>query len=78
MSGAAIVEWLSKPILVRLGEASYALYLLHIPVFYLFKDLGLSGNFFAYAAYLGGLIGLSIATYSYVERPLRLWIVTRA
>ncbi len=57
--------------LVVLGEASYGLYLIHVPFWHYFEKLGLSQNGFAYAGYLVTTIGVSVLSYYYLETPAR-------
>jgi peptidoglycan/LPS O-acetylase OafA/YrhL len=78
---------LSHPTLVLLGDASYGIYILHVPLAwwcqYLLQDgLRLSQvqpPFAAdrpvyYAIYLAVLVGLSIASLRWFEDPARRWI----
>jgi peptidoglycan/LPS O-acetylase OafA/YrhL len=56
-----------------LGQISYAVYLLHIPLLTLCALAGFS----AYThpvAFLAGLLLLSAATYLFLEEPARQWI----
>lgn len=65
------------PVLVALGEASYALYLLHVPVrLYLSHVLAAPGaGTVWWPIYWGGYVciclGLSVAAYRWIERPAR-------
>jgi peptidoglycan/LPS O-acetylase OafA/YrhL len=62
----------SWPILVLLGEASYALYLLHVIVWtWMFGYLHLILNGTTYSLYLTMAIALSIASFKYLETPAR-------
>jgi peptidoglycan/LPS O-acetylase OafA/YrhL len=69
----------SLPILVLLGEASYALYLLHVIVWtWMFGYLHLILNGMTYFLYVTMAIALSIASFKYLETParrsiLRMW-----
>lgn len=63
---------LSHPGLVLLGEISYAMYLLHLPLLWLFQDR--EPPFWVYGLIL--LAG-SYAIWRWVEKPLRRLIVTR-
>jgi peptidoglycan/LPS O-acetylase OafA/YrhL len=57
-----------------LGEASYSLYLLHVPVFFLLRSrLAAHGNLFPLYCLL--CIGLSVASYLWLEKPCRRWIL---
>jgi peptidoglycan/LPS O-acetylase OafA/YrhL len=66
---------LSLPFLVLLGEASYAVYLLHVPVWNAFGALGRGQAPGEYVAYLFVTVGVSVAAYILIERPARIWIV---
>ena len=63
--------------LVVLGEASFGLYLIHVPVDHVFMALHLSGNKVAYPFYLGTCIGLSVLSFYFVETPTRRWILRK-
>jgi peptidoglycan/LPS O-acetylase OafA/YrhL len=72
---------LALPALVFLGEASYSVYILHAPVAFwwnwlshktLEMTLPIVGDFFVY---FGLVLGISILSFLYVERPLRRWIL---
>ena len=81
MDTSLLSRWLSHPWLVLLGDASYALYILHVPIRMLFEDyLKLTGNGMAFgtmfAIYLPILIVLCIFVFKYVERPTRDWLRT--
>lgn len=67
-----------KDVLVWLGARSYAIYLIHIPVYFLLRELGFrlgeAANLptWALALLAGGLIVLlADLNYRYVEQPLR-------
>jgi peptidoglycan/LPS O-acetylase OafA/YrhL len=68
---------LSAPWLVVLGEASFGLYLFHIPVFHLFEKLGWIHTPAMFPVYLATSIGLSVLSFYYFETPLRRWILKR-
>lgn len=65
---------LSSKILIRLGEISYAIYLLHQPLrsylFFLFKNIGMINYYIQFGIYLALLILLSNYVYLYLELPL--------
>ncbi|RKG98744.1 acyltransferase [Corallococcus sp. CA053C] len=68
----------SRPLLL-LGEASYALYILHMPVMFAWKSvlkrLGASPtSAWAVVALLVGMGVLSVLAYQRVEKPAREWI----
>jgi len=71
------VRLLNSKMLVVLGEASYGLYLLHIPVFHLFRLIHLSGSAWNYPLYLATCIGLSLISFYFFETPVRRWILHR-
>ena len=64
-----VINFLNQPALIRLGEASYSLYLIHVPI--------------AYLAYIAGFrqsngwipmlfsIGASLAIFRFCEEPMR-------
>ena len=77
-SEGGIIRMLEATWIVILGESSYALYLLHIPILHLFMYLGLDRTPGLYPLYLLTCVGLSIASYYLLEHPLRRWISDRA
>ena len=62
--------------LVALGNASYAIYLIHSPLLLVFLRLGWVAWGF-YPVYLGLCVGLSLLSFYYFETPVRLWLVER-
>ena len=77
-SGNRIIQALFTPAwLVLLGEASFGLYLLHMPVYQLFVTLHLplAGSFFF--LYLAATIALSVLSFLYFETPVRKAILRR-
>jgi peptidoglycan/LPS O-acetylase OafA/YrhL len=60
---------------VVLGEASYGLYLIHIPVLHLFLQLGWVRVPMLFPAYLAIAIGLSVLSFYYFETPTRRWLL---
>ncbi|RKG69601.1 acyltransferase [Corallococcus sp. CA054B] len=81
-SQGAVARVLASRPLRRLGEASYALFLLHMPVLFAWKSvlkrLGESPtSAWAVAAFVVGSVGLSVLTHERVERPARAWIRDR-
>lgn len=74
-NGAASV--LSLPFFVLLGEASYALYLIHAPVGAAFQRLGFDLAASGFFPYLVFVVAASVALHLYFERPLRRAIVSR-
>ena len=77
LSGSPTVfsRLLSAPWLVVLGEASFGLYLLHIPVLHIFESVHSIAQPWAYALYLALTITLSVLSFYFVEAPLRRWIL---
>lgn len=80
LDSTRISKSLSHPWLALLGDASYALYILHIPVRWImeryFQWIGTSltyGQFFAFL-YLPFLLVVSLLTFHYLERPARDWL----
>jgi peptidoglycan/LPS O-acetylase OafA/YrhL len=69
---------LSVPWLVVLGEASFGLYLIHIPVFHLFEHFGWQHIAALFPVYLALAISLSVVSFYFFETPMRLWIMKRA
>jgi peptidoglycan/LPS O-acetylase OafA/YrhL len=81
--GGGGLGWLlSRPSLVRLGEASYALYILHHPVWIAagavaaaaapWEDLRAPRPLFA--VFLPVVLAVSLLSHRYVEVPLRGWV----
>lgn len=74
----------AHPFFVRLGDASYSLYLLHIPVFLWLsaidrKTLQLQEHSFPifFIAYLVIVVGASLMSLAYIEKPSRRFIRRR-
>ncbi len=75
-SGNKLIEGLfSTWWLVILGEASYGLYLIHLPFWHLFEAANLDRDFAAYPAYLALSILASIASLYLLETPARAAIL---
>jgi len=68
---------LSAPWLVVLGEASFGLYLIHMPVLHVFEHAGWSRIPLLYPVYLVLCIALSVLSFYYFEAPMRKWILKR-
>jgi peptidoglycan/LPS O-acetylase OafA/YrhL len=66
---------LSAPWLVLLGEASYGLYLIHMPVFHLFEWLGWDRIPELFPVYVVVSIGLSVVSFYWFETPARRWLL---
>jgi peptidoglycan/LPS O-acetylase OafA/YrhL len=69
---------LSMKALVVLGEASYGLYLIHIPLWHVFYHLRIDQSKVAYPLYLACAVALSVLSFFYVETPLRRLLADRA
>ncbi|MBB5057160.1 peptidoglycan/LPS O-acetylase OafA/YrhL [Granulicella aggregans] len=74
-SATGLSRMLSVRWLVVLGEASFGLYLLHIPVLHIFESVHSIAQPWAYALYLALTIILSVLSFYFVEAPLRRWIL---
>jgi len=72
-----ISQLISHPILLLLGEASYALYLLHIPCWTAFLALGGKADTWAYAVYIVAAISASLLLHVWFEKPMRRWVLVR-
>jgi peptidoglycan/LPS O-acetylase OafA/YrhL len=76
---AAPTVWsrlLSAPWLVALGNGSYALYLINIPMLFVFQAFHWTSSLL-YPVYLSVCVGLSVLSFYYFETPVRLWLVER-
>lgn len=69
-------RWLCGRWLVALGNASYALYLIHTPMLALFLHFQWMSHAF-YPVYLALCVGLSVLSFHYFETPVRLWLMER-
>ena len=67
---------LSASWLVGLGNASYALYLVHIPMLKLFQHFHCATKTL-YPVYWAACIGLSLLSFHAFETPVRLWLLER-
>lgn len=70
---------LKHPLLVRLGEASYALYILHVPLHaywsVIIKMAGIDENVFTNILYVIVAIMVSVLAYLFVERPAQRFLL---
>lgn len=66
---------LQAPLLIVLGEASYALYILHMPIGFWWKQyvggLGTAGDWLLFGGFAIVAVGVSIACFLWIETPLR-------
>jgi peptidoglycan/LPS O-acetylase OafA/YrhL len=74
---------LTRPAFVLLGEASYSMYILHIPLRICWDNLadavpGLNGMpWLSFPLYFGFVVLVSVVVFRVVETPLRQWIAGR-
>jgi len=66
---------LSARWLVVLGEASFGLYLFHVPVLHLFQSLGWDREPKLFIVYLATSIGVSVLSFYLFETPARRWLM---
>lgn len=64
--------------LVILGEASYALYLLHAPLWLYFSGLHAIDTLPIWLLFIAILLSISVASFYWLERPIRKLILARA
>jgi peptidoglycan/LPS O-acetylase OafA/YrhL len=76
-SRAWFTRLFSLPWLVILGEASYGLYLIHIPLWDLYSALGFEQIPLLYPLYIAVAIGLSVLSFNFLEKPARKWIIQK-
>jgi peptidoglycan/LPS O-acetylase OafA/YrhL len=69
-------RWLCGKWLVALGNSSYALYLIHLPILDLFVHFQWVSRIY-YPAYLALCAGLSLLSFHFFETPVRLWLTQR-
>ncbi|WP_437591266.1 acyltransferase family protein [Sorangium sp. So ce1000] len=83
--GGALGRVLSTRAMIRLGEASYAVYILQTPLWHIFAKAVLSpevraernAGAFAYLAFVAFLTGASFLAYGLIEAPAREWLKRR-
>ena len=61
---------------MNLGNASYALYVIHMPILSLFRHFRWVTHAF-YPVYLALCVGLSLLSFRYFETPARIWLLER-
>jgi hypothetical protein len=81
MDCSGLSQFLSRPGLVLLGDASYSLYILHLPIAWVFQWLvALIGvkmpSEVTFFIYVFVAIGLSVWVFKYIERPIQNWLRT--
>jgi peptidoglycan/LPS O-acetylase OafA/YrhL len=80
---AATFPLLTRPTFILLGEASYSIYILHIPLRYCWANLadampGLGAlPWLSFPLYFGFVVLVSVVVFRVVETPLRQWIAGR-
>jgi peptidoglycan/LPS O-acetylase OafA/YrhL len=78
-----IAKFLSLPIFIILGNASYAMYILHIPVLvwmhFINKVIGIgdSNSLSFFLFYIVIITGVSVAAFYVIETPLRKVVINR-
>jgi peptidoglycan/LPS O-acetylase OafA/YrhL len=83
VAAASADNWLSRALawrpMVFLGDASYAIYILHAPLLLYWNHLTRNRLFpwFDFVLYITGVVCFSALTYVYFEKPLRRLIVSR-
>lgn len=77
---SGLSKFLSHPWLVNLGEASYAIYILHVPLAWFCEKylsslltLQTTGLFFS-VFFVPFLVAISLVIYKYVDEPIRIWL----
>lgn len=80
--GGRLARWLSGSLLVLLGEASYGVYILHVPIFECYRyaiehlhqtKIAVTGWPF-FAGFFCLTLLLSMMSFKYFETPARAWI----
>ena len=66
-----LAQMLSRPSLILLGEASYGIYILQIPVSYLLGQPPPHRSVLTLCVYLVVLVGAALLSWRFVESPLR-------
>lgn len=75
LGGGALGRFLSTPASQYLGQVSYSMYILHVPLLWWFGNRGprVFGGMSA-AIYILGIIVISMACFEWVEKPSNRWI----
>ncbi|MEN9562663.1 MAG: hypothetical protein RIR73_907 [Chloroflexota bacterium] len=79
MDESRLSQFMRIPTLVNLGEASYAIYILHVPVYWLYERALEHYNVANAEAvfditFLPGMVLLGLAAHFYADIPLRKWL----
>jgi peptidoglycan/LPS O-acetylase OafA/YrhL len=72
-----VARVLSIPGLVILGEASFGLYLIHMPVHHLFLWMHWETSKALWPVYLVSCVVLSLLSFYFIEKPARQWILKK-
>jgi peptidoglycan/LPS O-acetylase OafA/YrhL len=72
-----VTRVLSLPWLVVLGEASFGLYLIHMPLHHLFLWMHWETSKVLWPIYLASAVGLSLLSFYFIEKPARQWILKK-
>ena len=79
-SGGLVADWLSNPVVVFLGNASYSMYILHVPIYgwlsILWRRLlsqETSGPVWQ-AVYVFVVVAASALAFKFVEEPMHYWL----
>jgi peptidoglycan/LPS O-acetylase OafA/YrhL len=83
MDCGLLAKFLGWRPLVVLGEASYALYILHLTLFVIARKIWTAGGALPesrafFPIFLAAALVASIATYRYLELPMRSWLRARS
>jgi peptidoglycan/LPS O-acetylase OafA/YrhL len=80
LEGGVLVRFLSMPVLVFLGNASYSMYILHVPV-YAWMNVGFRRvlhldphGIFWFICYVSAVVGLSALFFRKAEEPVHRWL----
>ena len=80
LSGGLVARWLSTPAAVFLGNASYSMYILHVPIYgwlsILWRRLLLqetSGPVWQ-AVYISSVVATCALAFKFVEEPMHYWL----
>ncbi len=74
LGGGAPARGLSMPLVVYLGKASYAMYILHVPMLWWYLRWS---NTFSAPLYLAAVIGISALVYRFIEEPANRYLRSR-